>query len=399
MSDFDIKNFINRDEEISRILKKVSGLVNGKPFAPKERVFHFIGPSGIGKSSLLEKCYQELVTKHSECVPLLVRLDALKGGKRGFFEDLLIVLYEDLCKHKKIESKKCDGQTRARIISFFNKTMEIYGNEQIIILLLDEVNIPSQKDRKEIEELFLVKLLTEYDNTILVTAGRSNLMWNNFILVSDISNTFSLPPFDDNKTREQMEHLKPGSGILATKVNKLGSGIPGNTVKLTEQITGNPLDIPNEGKVVQLLANEIKDKNKIDARFYPMLESISILQGFYPEDVTPLFHNHHQLKDGWDESRVKEVFQELCRIPIGPGELVDWDRDKKYWVMDERTRDLFEKELQIRDPELWKKLHCVALGMYQKWGEKYNSDMYRNKSNYHKQRLLSAGLNCSDLEG
>ena len=78
---------------------------------------------------------------------------------------------------------------------------------------------------------------------------------------------------------------------------------------------------------------------------------------------------------------------------------MDWDRDKKYWVMDESTRDLFEKELQMRNPKLWKKLHCTALEMYQGWGQKYTSNMYRNKSNYHQQCLQLAGLNCSDLEG
>jgi hypothetical protein len=67
--------------------------------------------------------------------------------------------------------------------------------------------------------------------------------------------------------------------------------------------------------------------------------------------------------------------------------------------MDESTRDLLEKELQMREPELWKKLHCTALDMYQKWGQKYNSDLYQYKSNYHQQRLQSAGLNCNELEG
>jgi len=73
---------------------------------------------------------------------------------------------------------------------------------------------------------------------------------------------------------------------------------------------------------------------------------------------------------------------------------VDWDREKKHWAMDESTRDLFEKELQMRTPELWKKLHCTAFRMYQEWGQKYSSDMYQNKSSYHQQRLQSAGMVC-----
>lgn len=253
---------------------------------------------------------------------------------------------------------------------------------------------------QEIEEYLLLKLLYDNYRTILITAGRSQpAMFNDFALRPSSSNTFQLLPFNEEKTGKQMEALKRGSGVLAGKVVKLGSGVPGNNVKLLKHVSGDPPNITNEVKVIQALVNEIKKKNKIEKRFYPMLEAISILQGFFPEDVVPLFQCHPQLGVGWDEDKVKDIFFELNRIQVGPGGLVDWDRKEKCWAMDESTRDLFEKELQMRDLELWKNLHCSALRMYQKWGQKYNSDMNRNKANYHQQRLRSAGLTCNDLEG
>jgi hypothetical protein len=236
---------------------------------------------------------------------------------------------------------------------------------------------------QEIEEYLLVNLLHN-NRAILITAGRSlPSAFNDFALRHNSSNTFLLSAFDEEKTGKQMESLKLGSRKLAGKVMKLGNGIPGNTAKLVQHIVGDPLDIPNATKAVQSLLDEIKETNDIKERHHPMLEAISILQGFFPEDVVLLFQCHPLLGRGWDESRVKDVFLELSRIQVGPGGLVDWDREKKHWAMDESTRDLFEKELQMRDPELWKKLYCTALDMYQKWGQKYNSDKYRNKANYH----------------
>ncbi|MBS4062076.1 MAG: ATP-binding protein [Bacteroidetes bacterium] len=376
----------------------VSDLAKGKPFAPRERVFHFVGPSGIGKSCLLKKIYWELTRKHQECAPLLVKLDTFIG--LGVIDGLLVTVYESFCEHIKIKPKESKGQARKTIAGWIQKKLKECGNEQIVILLLDEVNVPSQKEMREIEEHFLVKFIHGNDRAILITAGRSRPpMFDDFALRPKPSITFRLSVFDEEKTSQQIEHLKPGAGKLAGKVVKLGSGVPGNTVKLVEHIAGDPLDIPDEAQVIRSMLDDIKKTNNIEERYYQMLEAISVLQGFFPEDVAPLFQSHPQLSDGWDEGRVKEIFLELSRIQIGPGGLVDWDREKKHWAMDESTRDLFERELLMRNSELWKKLHCTAFAKYEEWGQKYNSDLFRNKSNYHQQRLHSAELNCSDQEG
>ncbi|MFZ5857195.1 MAG: hypothetical protein ACOYZ6_10210 [Chloroflexota bacterium] len=389
------ENFINREKEIALVVNRVSDLAKGKPFDPKERVFHFVGPSGIGKSCLLKK----LTVEQTAYIPILVQLDALKGGKRGFALELLVAIYEKICAPKSIKPEKYIEQTLSQFAKYVQRTITVNGKDHVTVLLLDEVNIPPKKDMQAIEEHLLVKFIHDNKLAVLVTAGRSQpAMLTDFALRPNPSNIFPLPVFDEEKTRRYMESLKPGSGKLAGKVVKLGSGVPGNTVKLAEHINGDPLDISNEALAIQSLLDDIKKTNNIEAQFHPMLEAISILQGFFPEDVAPLFQSHPQLGSGWDEGKVKEEFLRLKDIKVGPGGLVDWDRDKKYWAMDESTRDLFEKEFQMRDPKLWKKLHCTAMEIYREWGQKYNSDTYRNKSNYHQQRLQSAGMNCSDLE-
>jgi hypothetical protein len=396
----DPEKFIDRDQELDRVMKRVSDLADGKPFAPKERVFHFVGPSRIGKSCLLEKIRHELIGRQLKCVPLLIPLDALKAGKRGFTVELLVKVYEEFCTHKGIKPPSINSQTtQNEIVRQVQRVVN--GKDQLVILLMDEINIPPEDDMKRIEEHLLFKFIHNNKLAVLVTAGRSQpSIFNDFALRPNASNTHHLPVFDEEKTSEQMEVLKPGSKQLAGKVQKLGNGVPGNTVELVSHIAGEPLDIPNEAQAVRSLLNDVKKENKISELHIPMLEALSIMEGFFPEDVAPLFQRHPQLGAGWDERRVKEEFLRLKEIKVGPGGVVDWDRERKHWAMDERTRDLFERELQMREPpELWRKLHCTALEMYRAWGEKYNSDVYRNKSSYHQQRLQSAGLDCSDLEG
>jgi hypothetical protein len=394
------EQFINRDKELGLVVNRVCDLAVGKPFAPKERVFHFTGPSGIGKSSLLKRIRLLLLTeeyKKMGVVPILVNLDALKGIKHRLVDELLKIIYDEFCKYTEVVANPVLMEPLTSRWEYASIIVRAISLRKAIlpVLILDEINALPNKDMQEIEELLLVKFIQDNGLAVLVTAGRSQpAMFNGFALRPNPSNTFLLPVFDEEKTSRQMECLKPGSGILAGTVMKLGSGVPGNTVKLVEHVSGDPPGIPNELQAVQSLLDEIKKTNNIKERYYPMLEAISILQGFFPEDVAALFQNHPQLGAGWDEGRVKDVFLELKDVQIGIGKLIDWDREKKGWMIDESTRYLFERELQMSNPELWKKLHCTALEIYQEWEQKYNSDMYRNKSNYHQQRLQSAGMNC-----
>jgi energy-coupling factor transporter ATP-binding protein EcfA2 len=398
MTDVDPENFIfiNRDEEIRLVLNRVSELTDGKPYAPKERVFHFVGPSGIGKSSLLKRI-RFLLNKAQGIAPILLRLDALQGRGQEFVDEVLKTVYDEFCKHQEIKSNPILGKplkSRQEYASMIVRAISL-RKDIVPVVLLDEVNVPSQEDMQEIEERLLEKFLHGNNLAVLITAGRSQPSFSDFALRPNSSNIFPLSAFDEEKTGQQLERLKPGSGQLANKVVKLGRGVPGNTVKLVDHVSGDPPDIPNGLQAIQSLLADIKENNRIEGRYYPMLEALSILQGFFPEDVVPLFQCHPQLGAGWDEGRVRRVFTELQQIRIGPGGVVEWDREKKHWAMDESTRDLFERELQMRNPpELWRKLHCTALEMYRDWGEKFNSDVFRKKSDYHQQRLRLAGMTC-----
>jgi len=385
----DPDKFVNREKELAYIKDKITRLVNGQPFAPHERVVHFVGPSGIGKTCLLEKCY-EISDIEPRCVPILIQLELLGSGQEEFTNSFLAKVYEKFCTYKRISVEKQDGRTRKQFVSHLYRMFNVHGKNQIIVLFLDEINVPQRKELQDIEENLLEELVHSNRLVILITAGRSYPMLNDFALRPSSANTFVLRAFDEKTTGEQLEKLKPGSALIASKILELGGGVPGNNTKLAEHVVGEPPQMPNELQAVQSLLADVK--GEIEDRFHAVIEAICILQEFFPEEAFPLVKNHPDLGEQWDESRFKEIFPELKQVQIGPGALISWDREKRSWRFDEPTRALFERELRMRDPELWRKLHCTAYQMYKQWGEELNSQLYRARAEYHQQSLQLAGF-------
>src|SRR5688572_25406056 len=97
----DPEKFVNREKELAYVKDKINRLINRQPFAPHERVVHFVGPSGIGKSCLLEKCY-EISDIEPRCVPILIQLDTLGRGHEEFTTRFLATVYEKFCAYKGI---------------------------------------------------------------------------------------------------------------------------------------------------------------------------------------------------------------------------------------------------------------------------------------------------------
>lgn len=387
--------FVGRENELEYITQKIARLARGDPFAPYERVIHIIGPSGIGKSCLLEKCY--LITDIiPECVPVLIKLETLGKRQGEFIDKFLEAVDEEFSHYQKVSNEKKNGRTPLKFGSDITKKINKRAEDKIIVLFLDEINLPQKNELQSIEEHLLERLFQDNNRVVLITAGRSPAMWNEFALRPNPKNTFRLSAFDERTTGEQLDKLRPGSAHLAGKFLELGGGVPGNNKELAEHIVGNPLVIANDLQAVQSLV--VKIKHEIDERHHFLLEAICILPAFHPEDAAPLLESHPALGGHWDEVRIRNVFTELNQVRVGPGGLINWDREKKSWVMDEPTRQLFERELQMRDPELWKKLHCTAYQMYKKWGEELNSQLYKDKAVYHRQCLQSTGMDCDDLE-
>lgn len=390
----DPEKFVNREKELSLIRDKVSRLAKGESFAPDERVVHFAGPSRIGKSCLLEKTY-EILSNESACVPILIKLETLNRKPETFVEEFLARVYQEFCIYQNLEVntilKKTSGSLKLHS-SMVVRAINLSTVAKVAVLLLDEIDILRDEELLDIEVLLLDKLIQGNKRAILITAGRSYPMFQELSLRPGTTNSFVLSSFDEKTTSKQLEALWSGSATLARKIMELGSGVPGNNSQLLEHAVGNPPYLPDELQAVQSLLASLKAE--IEKRFHPIIEAICVLQSFFPEDIIPLLKSHQALGGEWDEAKIKQIFLELKQIQIGPGGLINWDREKKSWVMDEPTRTLFERELKMRDPELWRQLHCRAYQMYQQWGEEFNSELYRRKAESHRECLQAAEMNC-----
>lgn len=402
MSSYDLEKFVNREKELSLVREKVARLARGEPFASRERVVHFVGPSGIGKSFLLEKI-NAILMEESACVPVLIRLDSLKSKSKGkeLIDEFLINVYQEFCRYQNLSVNTVlekPSESRRQYSNMVVRAINLGAVDKVLVLLLDEINILDKQQFQGIEDHFLQQLIHANSSFVLVTAGRSYPLSNDFAIRPSLMNTFPLLTFDETTTGDQLEALKPGTRDLAGNILELGNGIPRHNTKLVERIIGDPPSIPDELQAIRSLLADVK--KEIDLHFHPIIEAICILTTWDPDELVPLFKIHPLLaREHRDESGGMAKIQELKQIQIGPGGLINWDREKRSWAMDEPTRALFEKELKMRDPELWSKLHCTAYKMYEKWGDEFNSQLYRDKAAYHLDRLQSAGMNCDGIEG
>lgn len=395
MATFSSDEFVNREEELKHIKDKIVRLARGDPFAPKERVFHLVGPSGIGKSCLLEECYQ-FVNSLPQSIPILIKSYPLRKKDGEFIENFLLAVCEEFYKNQKKIVLNKSGRTLLKFGADITKRINEYAEEHVVVLLLDEMDIHQKEVLQSIEEHLLENLLENSKRVMLITAGREPAALNVFSLRPGPENIFKLAVFDEKNTTRQLEKLNPKLVRIAGKIRKLGGGVPGNNKRLAGLVSGEPLDILDDLQAIQFLLIDIKQK--IEKPFHFVVEAICILSDFHPEDVAPLLENHPALGGQWDEIRIREVFTNLRQARIGPGGLINWDKEKRSWVMEEPTRKIFELELQLQDVNLWKQLHCTAYQMYQKWGEELNSQLYRQKAIYHRQCLQSMGYDCLNLQ-
>lgn len=391
MSAMHLDNFVNREEELGHIKDRIIRLARGVRFNPNERIVHFVGPSGIGKTCLLQES-QWMAAEDLREKSISMRFDNLSTGN---IRRYLIEIDTALLNHIGGPPVRTIEDSPQRINNSILKRLDSHLGERAFVLFIDEVDSLSPDSRKEFESLLFMHLLRN-PRTLLVLAGRTIVHWSDFTLAAHPYNTFKLFPFDVDMTRKQLK-LKEEHRNLATKIHTLGDGVPGNIARLADHVMGEPPSILDELQAIQSLLSSKKEE--VEERFIPILEAICILREFFPEDVVPLVNIHPALGGQWNEASVGELFRELRQVQVGPGGLINWDRDKKSWAIDEPTRALFEKELKMRDPDLWKKLHCTAHWMYKAWGEEFNLQLHRDKAAYHQNCLQSVGMNCDGMEG
>lgn len=404
---FNPVSFVDREEELSRLTKMISFYVNEevKP-SGYQRVMHLVGKSRVGKSFLLNKFGYEL-SQRETVFPLCITLKEYIGFSRDKF---ILEILQDIDRVVSTELKvKPQLLVETSVVSQYSewvfRGIEQVERKKIFVLLLDEVDALSFEQIQSLEDYLLDKILS-LPNVIVVLSGRHLITgWREFVLRPDKVNVIELSDFDYENTKEQIRAINPSFDNLVEVIHKISGGSPGNNMKIVGQL-GDPSQF-TEQKAINISNKEIKDsltsiggegQETITSELQHALEALCVLQDFDKEYEMPIMLSAHPALNGdWTVQRCSELLHNLSKVQVGSGKLIDWGREENALVMEEQTRFSLEKELIMRDKELWKTLHCTAMKMYNIWAKQFGPEsIFADKADFHKDQLENAGFNPSE---
>ena len=424
---YSLEGSIDRIEECKYLIGLLSD-IQKLVIPPYRRVLHVYGKSRGGKSwllnlyndilstgrqHLLPAKYKELLPKDNNLRfrPVFVSLDKLVD-----FTGVLITEVDETEFTKSVlkqiaKAMGIDMFDTSWSVTFWTdqlvKNIRGLENGALAVFLFDEVSSLPEVLVNRLEDHVLAPLLYK-NNVVFVIGGRYKVTsWKDFQLRPDkVDNVLELTNFDFDTTCEQIENRKPTAKHLEKIIFGLGRGSPGNNDDILDTAKGMPLVI-DELEAIKICNSDVwmsvgkkfEQTNDFDvSKGISALEALCVLQDFDKDyEVPVLFSVHADLQDIRDNLSVKKLLGILSDINIGPGRLMDWDRGKSAYAIEEQIRINLEQELKIRDQDLWRTLHCTAMNMYTKWATEYpDTDIFTNKSEYHKSQLAAAGLDPDD---
>lgn len=410
ITSYDPKKFIDREAELDFLLEIASSVFENQILSPSKRVVHLIGRSGIGKSWLTQKLCDVLSKDNSKSFyPIYVNLvEYTSLSANDFMAEVLKFIDKKVSKELKIDSPfpKTDYSVKDYSEWIFRCFEQIH-QEKAVVLLFDEVSLLSSEQLNAIEYYLLASIL-HMPKVVLLLAGRRAVTgWKDFSLrPRRDSNAKELSSFNFENTQKQIKILNPQADDLAPRIHEISGGSPGNNKKILDQIISDPPQIV-ELDALRACNQEVYDAlaragqelpENIAAELLPALEALCVLQDFDKEYELPaLLETHNGLNGVRDVKRSASLLNALSGIQVGPGKLVDWDKNKSAYAIEEQIRFSLEQELKIRNKDLWKILHCTAMKLYAQWARDYHSDIFGAKSDYHKIQLAEAGFdpdNC-----
>ena len=395
-------NFVDRDDDFL----KLTNLTASLPLPTRsQRIVLLVGNSNIGKTSLLCKFFNHLVDL-GIFWPVFISLKDFKdySGNR-FAIEILSKLYHSISiAYGLPQDQTLDANTPADFnLKVVDELLSKTPGDQPVILLFDEVSMLSTAQLKLFEDYFL-KTCINLPKVLVVLAGRYQVTtWKNFdlrprqsLINNDDSTVRELKGFEPNNSEKQISSLEEKAIVFTSKIHSVSGGSPGYNRRIVEQLIRNnfqfdelaALQACNEElyAAVQAAGNDLPPEQARE--LLPALEALCVLLDFDKDYEAPLLLAAHEgLQGEWTAKRSSELLQNLSRIHVGAGKLVDWNGQDAY-VVEEEARRTFEMELKLRNRALWTKLHTTAKEMYDEWVRKFPpGEVFVGKSNYHSGRL------------
>lgn len=401
---FDVNQFVDREAETMRLEQIVSFSVDQKSEekpSDYQRVIHLVGKSNVGKTFLLCNYGKYLEEKKILRVGLSF-VNFLDFSGSEFVKHIVNSLYDQIVPYVVGQpGNRFDMESNA-LSQLFVKELGHLEKKSVIVFLLDEVSMLSE-NQVELLEDYLLADIVNLPNVIVVLSGRNlRTGWKEFALrpLEEV-NVVELSGFDFDYSQKQIRAINPLANDFVGEIHEFSGGSPGNNRKIVEQLGDPPqfnelnairacnqefytvLDSKRQG-LPQSTANEL----------LPALQALCVLQDFDKEYEMPeMLSVHPDLNGIWTVQRCSDLLNILSSIQVGPGKLIYWDLAKSALTIEEQTRFNLEKELMIRDVDLWKTLHCTAMKMYSDWAVLYGMDsIYADKAEHHKSQLIHAGV-------
>ena len=330
-------HFVNRDEEIGRVLRKVERLLENFPPTPPHTAFH--GPRGSGKSWLLHRLRDRLAEKFGDQITLLFfPLDPCNP-------DLAEKVLRDACDQLGLPTPP------AATLDDLNCWLvdRCQKHPRAIVIIVDELDKVEPEPLRTLENYFILPLC-RIPRLLLVLGSRVPRPRGRLgdVELKRRTENVELPPFDETWTRKQITALGC-SPALAPDILAVGGGYPLSNAILAARWKTDP------GKALQDCAEALLDG--VEKYLHDYFRALCPLDSIDVDRMAPLLAAYRgDPQENWDRQRCHRILMDMVST-----RLVQWGRwTSSGYGMDPAVRQVLRSTMQRNQPVLWEKLSRIA---------------------------------------
>jgi hypothetical protein len=331
-------HFVNREEEMGRVLRKVEHLLKDLSPTPPHTAFH--GPRGSGKSWLLHRLRDRLAEEFGDQITLLFfPLDPCNP-------DLAEKVLRDACDQLGLPTPP------AATMDDLNWWLvdRCQNHPRSIVIIMDELDKVEPEPLKALENYFILPLC-RIPRLLLVLGSRVPRPRGRLgdVELKRRTENVELPPFNEARTREQIAALGYNAD-LAPHILAVGGGYPLSNAVLAAGWTTDP------GRALQDCAGALLDGVEDDLR--PYFWALCPLDSIDVDRMAPLLAAYfEELEEHWDRQRCQRILMDMVST-----RLVQWGRwTSSGYGMDPAVRQVLRSAMQRNQPERWDKLSQIVL--------------------------------------
>ncbi len=330
-------HFVNRDEEIGRVLRKVERLLENFPPTSPHTAFH--GPRGSGKSWLLHRLRDRLAEKFGDQITLL--FFSLNPSNRALAEDVLQTACHELGLPTPPAATLDD--LNWWLVDLCQK------HPRPIVIIVDELDKVEPEPLKTLENYFILPLC-RIPCLLLVLGSRVPRPRGRLgdVELKRRTENVELPPFDEKWTREQITALGC-SPALAPDILAVGGGYPLSNAILAARWKTDP------GKALQECAEALLDG--VEDHLRPYFWALCPLDSIDVDRMGPLLAAYRdEPLENWDRQRCHRILMDMVST-----RLVQWKRwTSSGYGMDPAVRQVLRSAMQRNQPVLWENLSRIV---------------------------------------